>query len=376
MVGRLQTLYRIVLVRMYGLDERRRHVCRDSSDRMSQSVLEPLESRVLLSASFGSPATAATLAHPTLILQSISSDINSPPSSAFTPSQINSAYGFNQVLFGTFAGGGTTATVAAVNGIARFNNLIINAVGNYTLTASDGALTGATSGSFAVCPQGDVNLDGVVNATDIDLTYAHFGDTTGRYDLNGNGVVNQGDVDYLVKTILQTGYADANLDGKVDFEDFQVLLDHWQLKAQGWSGGDWNGDGVTDFEDFQALLDNWNPNGFGAVSQSPASTSSAAVSASAGVQVASSTVVAPWAGLPAATAAAVATAPASVPATLDASINLLSQGVTPASAPMQATRLSSSRSSVRQLRHSAVLIQNDNADKVDLLTQLIKPVVA
>src|ERR1035441_9236947 len=46
---------------------------------------------------------------------------------------------------GTFAGGGTTATASAVNGIATFNNLIINVAGGYTLIASDGTLTGSTS---------------------------------------------------------------------------------------------------------------------------------------------------------------------------------------------------------------------------------------
>jgi hypothetical protein len=99
------------------------------------------------------------------------------------------------------------------------------------------------------------------------------------------------------------------------------------------------------------------------------------VSTAAAVQVASTTVAAPSAGLPAVAAAGVSTASASVSAPLDASINLLEQGVTVASAPMQATSLSFTRSAVRQRRHSAVLVQNDNADTVDLLTQLIKPVV-
>jgi hypothetical protein len=53
---------------------------------------------------------------------------------------------------GTFAGGGTTLSAAAVNGVATFSNLVINATGSYTLTASDGALTSATSNSFAVSP--------------------------------------------------------------------------------------------------------------------------------------------------------------------------------------------------------------------------------
>jgi hypothetical protein len=51
---------------------------------------------------------------------------------------------------GTFAGGGNTVTVAAVNGVATFSNLVINSAGNYTLAASDGTLTGATSHSFSI----------------------------------------------------------------------------------------------------------------------------------------------------------------------------------------------------------------------------------
>jgi hypothetical protein len=50
----------------------------------------------------------------------------------------------------TFFGGGTTATVAAINGIASFNNLVVTAAGAYTLTASDSSLTSATSNSFAI----------------------------------------------------------------------------------------------------------------------------------------------------------------------------------------------------------------------------------
>ncbi len=51
---------------------------------------------------------------------------------------------------GTFAGGNTTATAQAVNGVATFNSLVINTAGTYTLSASDGGLTGDTSNSFSV----------------------------------------------------------------------------------------------------------------------------------------------------------------------------------------------------------------------------------
>jgi hypothetical protein len=51
---------------------------------------------------------------------------------------------------GTFAGGRTTASAAAVHGVATFGGLVINAPGRYTLTATDGTLTGATSSPFTV----------------------------------------------------------------------------------------------------------------------------------------------------------------------------------------------------------------------------------
>jgi hypothetical protein len=51
---------------------------------------------------------------------------------------------------GTFAGGSNTATATAVNGVATFGNLVINAAGTYTLAASDGSLTAATSSAFAI----------------------------------------------------------------------------------------------------------------------------------------------------------------------------------------------------------------------------------
>jgi hypothetical protein len=51
---------------------------------------------------------------------------------------------------GTFAGGGNTATAAVANGVATFGNLVISAAGTYTLTASDGTLTGATSNPFTI----------------------------------------------------------------------------------------------------------------------------------------------------------------------------------------------------------------------------------
>lgn len=111
----------------------------------------------------------------------------------------------------------------------------------------------AAAGTLAA----DFNNDGIVDGTDIDLLYAHFGQNA-TYDLTGDldHTVDQSDVDYLVKTVLQSYYGDANLDGEVEFADFQVLLENW-CTGSGWAQGDWNGDGLVDFAEFQTLLENW-----------------------------------------------------------------------------------------------------------------------
>jgi len=51
---------------------------------------------------------------------------------------------------GTFTDGGTTETAADVNGLATFSGLTINTAGTYSLTASDGSLTGANGSSFTI----------------------------------------------------------------------------------------------------------------------------------------------------------------------------------------------------------------------------------
>ncbi len=53
---------------------------------------------------------------------------------------------------GVFASGGTTVTAQAVNGVATFSSLVIDAAGSYKLTASDGSYTGATSSSITISP--------------------------------------------------------------------------------------------------------------------------------------------------------------------------------------------------------------------------------
>ena len=45
-------------------------------------------------------------------------------------------------------------------------------------------------------------------------------------------MVDQAGVDYLVRTILGTGYGGENLDWKINFTGFQVLLNSWQTTGR------------------------------------------------------------------------------------------------------------------------------------------------
>src|SRR5262249_38126763 len=60
---------------------------------------------------------------------------------------------------GTFAGGSNTVSATAVNGVATFSNLVINTAGSYTLAASDGSLTGATSNAFTISATTSISVD-------------------------------------------------------------------------------------------------------------------------------------------------------------------------------------------------------------------------
>jgi hypothetical protein len=66
---------------------------------------------------------------------------------------------------GTFAGGGNTATATAVHGVPSFGNLAKNTAGTYTLTASDGSLTVATSNSFTIAAHTVMTVDDAVQGT-------------------------------------------------------------------------------------------------------------------------------------------------------------------------------------------------------------------
>jgi hypothetical protein len=111
------------------------------------------------------------------------------------------------------------------------------------------------------------DVDGVLTPADIDALYARIADPTvgGLYpasigkelfDLSGDNTVTQADVDSLVKNVLNTRYGDADLNGQVGPEDFNLLASNFSLPG-GWGKGDFNGSGVVGPEDFNLLASNF-----------------------------------------------------------------------------------------------------------------------
>ena len=80
--------------------------CRSTTLRCLRPVIDDLESRTLLS-------TAPMLAHTTFQVRSF--DAGGPPSGAYTPAQLQKAYGFTSIAFGSVAGTGKGETIAIVD---------------------------------------------------------------------------------------------------------------------------------------------------------------------------------------------------------------------------------------------------------------------
>ncbi len=103
---------------------------------------------------------------------------------------------------------------------------------------------------------GDFNLDDVIDQADIDMLFAALaaGSTDPAFNVDGGGVLDRQDVDFLVREILGTEFGDTNLDGSIDAIDFGIWDRHKFQSGTGWASADFNGDGTTDGTDFNL----WN----------------------------------------------------------------------------------------------------------------------
>jgi hypothetical protein len=106
---------------------------------------------------------------------------------------------------------------------------------------------------------GDFNSNGVLDAGDIDqlTTQSAGGTNPGAFDLNGDALVNQADVQVWVRDLFNSWIGDANLDGQFTSSDLVSVLASGTYEANlpsVWTTGDFTGDGRTTSSDLVAAL--------------------------------------------------------------------------------------------------------------------------
>ncbi len=143
---------------------RRSRRSRYTTQRSLRPRIDDLESRVLLS-------TTPLVAHPTFELGPLGVN-NGPPSGAYTPAQIQQAYGFNEITFNGVAGNGSGETIAIVD---AYNDPNIQADLNtfdtqFGLPATTVAVDNENGGTSypASDPTGDWELE-----ESLDVEWAH-----------------------------------------------------------------------------------------------------------------------------------------------------------------------------------------------------------
>jgi hypothetical protein len=106
---------------------------------------------------------------------------------------------------------------------------------------------------------GDYNHNGTLDAADIDdMTIQTAGGThPAAYDLNGDALVNDGDIKVWVGDLFHSWIGDANLDGQFNSSDLVTVLatGTYEVDVNSvWSTGDFNGDGRTNSSDLVVAL--------------------------------------------------------------------------------------------------------------------------
>ena len=127
-------------------------------------------------------------------------------------------------------------------------------------STTEGWLYGLDNVALGLFLRGDFDDDGALTSGDIDLLSAAVAEATHpkEFDVTGDGLATEHDREIWIRELAMTLPGDANLDGKVQFDDFLALSANFG-QSGGWNEGDANGSGNVDFADFVLLSSNYQP---------------------------------------------------------------------------------------------------------------------
>lgn len=108
--------------------------------------------------------------------------------------------------------------------------------------------------------QADFDDDELLTASDVQILIEQINsdDARMRYDITGDEIVDNKDLDRWLHGFANTTHGDSNLDGKVDFTDFLTVSGHFTSNTDAvWASGDFTGDKAVDFADFLIVSKNY-----------------------------------------------------------------------------------------------------------------------
>ena len=163
--------------------------------------------------------------------------------------QVIHDFGYDDAWYPSTDGGGFSLTIV--------NELLEPGKWSQAAGWMPSLMRGGTPGQAELA--GDINGDSVVNAEDIDLLYQRVHDQLQdpAFDLTGDGLVDENDVEALVIDVIGTRQGDVDLNGAVDQVDFGVFASRFGKSPASWADGDFDGDNRIGFSDFNLLSNNF-----------------------------------------------------------------------------------------------------------------------
>ncbi len=142
---------------------------------------------------------------------------------------------------------------------------------------------------------GDLNGDNIVDASDVDVVCGAIGGPfMPSLDFDGSGTIDFQDVESFVQSTLGTAMGDANLDGRIDATDLNRVGLHWlHTDNVGWGSGDFTCDGQVTASDLNRIGLNWLVGVPQAAARVPRAPLAAAVMPAAAIPAASVPAVGP-----------------------------------------------------------------------------------